>query len=96
MKLDSLTPLELDCYENWSLADEQGGDCQDIGRAWAAFGTQACGVGDDDDKWVVIVEDDQGFVDAATYTEPNKAVWANIVENLKAEDAAFSAEVDEE
>ncbi len=59
MKLDDLTPLELECYEAWGegCADRTGGDCQTIGFAWCAF---------DDDR-VVIVEDDQGFVDADTY-----------------------------
>ncbi len=63
MKLDNLTPDELKAYENWYSADYQGGDCQTIGYAWAAwrYSGMAGFTG------IVITEDDQGFVYAETY-----------------------------
>ena len=71
MKLDLLTPDELEAYEGWNdagLADELGGDCQGIGYAWMASHIY----GEDSNYYtggIVIVEDDQGFVIATTYDE---------------------------
>lgn len=59
MKLDNLTETERECYEAWDngLADHWGGDCSTQGYAWAAF----------DDEQVIIIADDQGFVEATTW-----------------------------
>lgn len=63
MKLDKLTPAELKAYENWNSADYQGGDCQTIGYAWASFNPSIDGT----QPGIILVEDDQGFVEAETY-----------------------------
>jgi hypothetical protein len=92
MKLDALTPDELECYEEWNSADEYGGDCSTQGYAWAAWQNER----------IIILEDDQGFVEAHTYTvaEANLnslsvGTYFARVESLRAADAAFDAECQE-
>lgn len=84
MKLDNLSPLELECYEEWNSADEQGGDCQTFGFAWCAFHTYS----DDSNYYtggIVIIEDDQGFVNATTFEdrEEYKARWEEIAKRTQ-------------
>jgi hypothetical protein len=93
MKLDALTPDELECYEEWNSADEYGGDCSTQGYAWAAWQNER----------IIIVEDDQGFVEAHTYTvaEANLnslsvGTYFARVESLRAADAAFYAQEQED
>jgi len=89
LKLDGLTELELSCYEEWNSADDQGGDCQGIGYAWAAWRPAIDGT----EPGVIIIKDDQGFVDAESY-ETDYA-FDTQVKTLQAADNAFNAEDEE-
>jgi hypothetical protein len=86
MKLDALSAFELDCYKNWETADERGGDCQTIGYAWAAWKPSLDGT----EPGVIIIEDDQGFVEAERY-ETDYA-FGTQVRTLVEQDAAFAQE----
>ena len=79
MKLDDLTPNELECYENWNLADEQGGDCSTQGLAWAAFD----GYGTANNEGIILIEDDRGFVESVTYSFENIDTYRLVVLQLK-------------
>ena len=82
MKLDGLTKRERTCYEDLSCADRWGGDCSTQGYAWAAF----------DDDMIVIVENDQGFVDAVTYT--SRSDYGYNVALLIAKDLSFDEQLE--
>jgi hypothetical protein len=85
VKLDALTPDELEAYENWNDADNKGGDCQEIGYSWCAFANEVGGI--------VIVENDQGFVDAWTYATTDE--YKARVRELEEADIAFDEEVED-
>ena len=80
MKLDFLTPDELEVYKHWDSADEKGGDCQGIGYAWMASHIY----GEDSNYYtggIVILENSDGFVTATTYGE--RAAYDSRIDFLK-------------
>jgi len=89
MKLNLLSPDELDAYENWDSADHNGGGCQGIGYAWCAFDFQYAGpyAGD---IGIVILENSDGFVTATTYGDAQRDEYANRVEELRQSDTDFA------
>jgi hypothetical protein len=91
MKLDNLTENERIAYDNWDLADDQGGDCDGIGYAWAAFD----GYGLKDNEAILLQEDWCGFVTSATFSFEHREVFAKFVSNLQDADAEYEAENDE-
>ena len=94
MKLDFLTPDELEAYNEWNSADERGGDCQGIGYAWMASHIY----GEDSNYYtggIVIVEDDQGFVIATTYDE-REAYAARVADLMDADGQHAQAQEREE
>jgi hypothetical protein len=84
MKLDTLTLYELECYHDWNSADEHGGDCQTIGYSWAVW----------QDERIIIVEDDQGFVDACTYD--TQEAYLERLHELQQSDADWDAREQED
>jgi hypothetical protein len=89
MKLEHLTPNELEAYNNWNLADDQGGDCQGIGYAWAAFN----GFCDADHEGIILTEDSDGFVAASTFHGlSNAEAYSEIVQNLERADDEYEYE----
>ena len=95
MKLDLLSDLELSYYEEWNTADERGGDCQTIGYAWAAWEShEGQGRLGESVPAVIIIEDDQGFVEAATFDSDEE--YEAQVKRLLYSDAEFFVEEEQE
>ena len=88
MKLDHLTENEIECYVNWNLADENGGDCDGIGYAWAAFD----GFGTKDNEAIILTENDYGFVDAETYEFAQFQQYRDRVALLQEADSDYYAD----